>query len=1065
MSSKAHCCLRASTLDVEFGQVCFVEGAAPSLKAFTLTNEDDGGDNTAALHVIVSTRVLPNVEFPARLQLIDLEELGVSCVQEVDVYALEAFLQDVGQLDIVLQPREMRTVLAVLLPVVPTGVARTSFFSVSSQLCLRTVRADGGDCGGGELNLAVSAVFCTPILYADETDIDFEHCCIGETYVRDIQLWNRSEVPLFYRIVPLSEEDLSMLVFSDFDSGRILAYSAPQKIASFASRRIRIMFRSSRLGDAHAVFHVDNVLNPANKLVLECRVNVIDEGESDVLVEDIGTSAPVGAGRVLHFGDCYADMDTLRRTRISNRSKQTLLLQLHSDSPAVVLFRILDLASSSASWSSSSSSSSSSLSSSQSLLRARERVGRDALDVANPNFRPIPPLKLPYTSLIGTGGTSLMGDMYDEHEHESSRRQQQQRAQADDDDDAAAPTSLRYQEAPSSSLAIDAWTTGSKQVDKVKLHSSYDVAAYFARNVCSAFGELPDKPGGLFSRGHARRGTTSAAKPDSRTLLSKRPPGPVTAASDARQTAPPFFPSAARSSPPPLCSCSAVIVLSPGASIVAELCLHPKSRVHTTHHDAGSLVTITSKLTLLWTSKITAELPIFTHSLTIQCKARVCQSIISVTPAALDLGECSVGEFRAAVFSVHNNSDLAALVLPFVESETLGVMDAEVSIPPRQTRQVRLEYVARLENTDYKRGATFFNAFNSYGNVEVEVKAKNVDTHQVLLHSLFYSLITRNTRRQLQIDMGNVLSNIPNLRTFSIRNIYSEPLTLEITADETALISDQFDLKIFFLRSTSIIGGSNYSDGNGNGNGNGRTPTRASVLEESESERSSRLRSIEDLKWGAGNKNPSNRRLSASGVASISSFDDGTGGVFKGPDKGLEPVSTPEMHEGPHALSVDALLAKKPRSSFTEAEDPGRPEDAIGAGSPTAAARGASSATPSSDLISRFDNADFPLNLLGLRFLHDAKDGPKDKDKDDEGRERDGRDKDSDVSSPAKPAQKSFQSIYSESGFADEAVRHDLIFSCNIWHFSFSGFRAFPPAFSTAIYFFIYSCIFPSIYP
>ena len=52
----------------------------------------------------------------------------------------------------------------------------------------------------------------------------------------------------------------------------------------------------------------------------------------------------------------------------------------------------------------------------------------------------------------------------------------------------------------------------------------------------------------------------------------------------------------------------------------------------------------------------------------------------------------------------------------------------------------------------------------------MEVRAKNVDTHQVLLHSKYYQILTYNKRHQLQIFIDKCLINRPNVRVFTIVN-------------------------------------------------------------------------------------------------------------------------------------------------------------------------------------------------------------------------------------------------------------------------------------------------------
>ena len=217
--------------------------------------------------------------------------------------------------------------------------------------------------------------------------------------------------------------------------------------------------------------------------------------------------------------------------------------------------------------------------------------------------------------------------------------------------------------------------------------------------------------------------------------------------------------------------------------------------------------------------------------------------MISVNPQVTDLGECNVGEYRTAVFNVTNESDMPALVLPFVESETLAVMEREVHIPPRQTKAVKFEYVARLVNTEYKREAVLMNGYNSHGNLTVEIRAKNVDSHQVLLHSIFYKIHMGNRRKQLQVHFDKCLFNMPNLRTFTIRNISNEALLVEIKPSEP---TDEIQIYLVMneeRRSTS--------------------PTRIKKIE-------SRSEFLEDLKWGGSREAPAPSVLGVKGGPTVS---------------------------------------------------------------------------------------------------------------------------------------------------------------------------------------------------
>jgi hypothetical protein len=64
---------------------------------------------------------------------------------------------------------------------------------------------------------------------------------------------------------------------------------------------------------------------------------------------------------------------------------------------------------------------------------------------------------------------------------------------------------------------------------------------------------------------------------------------------------------------------------------------------------------------------------------------------------------------------------------------------------------VRVGYIARTEASEYVDSVALVNAYNAADSKSVTLTARNVDTHQVLLHSMFYKLITYNNKRQLQV--------------------------------------------------------------------------------------------------------------------------------------------------------------------------------------------------------------------------------------------------------------------------------------------------------------------------
>ena len=108
--------------------------------------------------------------------------------------------------------------------------------------------------------------------------------------------------------------------------------------------------------------------------------------------------------------------------------------------------------------------------------------------------------------------------------------------------------------------------------------------------------------------------------------------------------------------------------------------------------------------------------------------------------------------------------------------------EKEILLAPNESRQLVFEYVARLVDTNYRRKVFLYNAYNPSATVQIVVKAKNLDTHQILLHSIFYKIYTGNNRRYVQINFDNCIYNSVNLKIFSLRNIFTEPLQLHISS-------------------------------------------------------------------------------------------------------------------------------------------------------------------------------------------------------------------------------------------------------------------------------------------
>jgi hypothetical protein len=729
----------------------------------------------------------------------------------------------------------------------------------------------------GETDITISAMICTSILYADETDIEFDSCIVGNTYMRDIQIWNRSECPLLYRLSPLlgMVKDLPSISFQEFETGRQLNFDRTIVVPAFASKRIRLVFKAEELGASHFVFRLENINNPTNTSILNCRVNVIVKEESDNLLVELETGTILGSGQVLELGDCYCGLVVYRRIWLKNTGKDSLTLTASTDNPSEVSFDI-------------SGQIPSQLEESDQLQdttgKKKEHLLANLQSNASKSLSIIPNNDSSSNNNLIKNSKQQIQQSDDNNWLFSKRMSniRQSDAQAtwggsgtrerdlasicglsfgdtwidenDDDDNKYNSEEYRLFNKSQSKRDKNLSTIYNKQFDEEqgtkKFLSSYG-KNYYSHNDFSESLSLSFAEKSSIVQSIDRRNEKNITQYENDKNINSSSSNSSSSSSSSSSSVSSNINNIIKSKN----GKSEPILLSPGMTKPITLLFCPN--VDITSSSSGSLLSKTIKLFLSWKVKTKIDPRIFEsdnelknatvnktdtstftvarYSRKIVCKARTCMSIVSIQPKINDLGECSVGEFRGAFFTLTNDSDLPAVILPVIESESISISEKEIKIPPRQRRKITMEYVARCENTDYKKEALLLNAFNSHGNVTVEVRAKNVDTHQVLYHSLFYKLSTHNKKRQMQVYFDKCLYNMPNLRMFSIRNIHTEPLLLEL------LPSDP-DVSIFLIIQSSS------SFHNGIIKDNKLINNNENKLISGESQE--RSKHIEDLKWG-----------------------------------------------------------------------------------------------------------------------------------------------------------------------------------------------------------------------
>lgn len=91
-----------------------------------------------------------------------------------------------------------------------------------------------------EISIFVKMQICISIMELDEADIEFDSCLVGNIYVRDVQIWNRSECDLLYRFFPINSLHSLPITFADFETGKKLDIGEPLQLSPYSSQRIRL---------------------------------------------------------------------------------------------------------------------------------------------------------------------------------------------------------------------------------------------------------------------------------------------------------------------------------------------------------------------------------------------------------------------------------------------------------------------------------------------------------------------------------------------------------------------------------------------------------------------------------------------------------------------------------------------------------------------------------------------------------------------------------------------------------------------------------------------------------
>ena len=317
-------------LSLDFGEIYFTPDRSES-KILKFVNKFD---HDAKVRILVAES---SEKFPAKLKLIAIDD--ISTVDE----SFKEMAAEIPQDDIYCPANSSINVLVILTAdVTSTSQVYTSYHYITATATFQTYQILQNDDSPQivqSYNIPISANICASILYIDETDVEFE-ATIGNTYFRDIQIWNRSESKLFYRFLYLNgtKHMNSMLTFSEPESGKTLQFGKTLLMLPFATKRVRCTMKARILGEHKATYVVENLNNSSNTMSINCGAFVKEADDSEGVSIEMESGEALGSGQVLDLGDCYTGLVVMKRLWLRNKSTDTIHLSLSSDHPEELSF-------------------------------------------------------------------------------------------------------------------------------------------------------------------------------------------------------------------------------------------------------------------------------------------------------------------------------------------------------------------------------------------------------------------------------------------------------------------------------------------------------------------------------------------------------------------------------------------------------------------------------------------------------------------------------------------------------------------------------------------------------
>lgn len=211
----------------DFGSIHFAPGKCAT-KVIEITNSSDELVTIAFRFPVAPDQIL-------RLNILPAEDCAH--MSESNLF----MLTDMIPYDIEIEPKSVRKLVMILsFMELESYQQKTSYDNVTYAFVMTEKKKKYVS----EYEYNLSFLLCSSVMNVDDTEIEFDACMVGNTYVRDVQVWNRSECTLFFKISPASDVSTCPFYCTDFESSQTIGFYQKIFVPAFASKRFRIVFKA-----------------------------------------------------------------------------------------------------------------------------------------------------------------------------------------------------------------------------------------------------------------------------------------------------------------------------------------------------------------------------------------------------------------------------------------------------------------------------------------------------------------------------------------------------------------------------------------------------------------------------------------------------------------------------------------------------------------------------------------------------------------------------------------------------------------------------------------------------